>query len=178
MSRSGGMARNVEIKARVGDPAALRARVASRATAPPALLRQTDTFFRVPSGRLKLRDFGDGAGELIFYERADRPGPRESSYSRAACAGPAAVGAVLGAALGVRGVVEKRREVFRLGRTRIHLDEVRGLGWFMEIEVVLEDGEAAADGERVARALLAELEIPAAMLLAPAYIDLLERAGC
>jgi len=171
------MARNVEIKARVGDPAALRARVASRATAPPALLRQTDTFFRVPSGRLKLRDFGDGAGELIFYERADRPGPRESSYSRAACAGPAAVGAVLGAALGVRGVVEKRREVFRLGRTRIHLDEVRGLGSFMEIEVVLEDGEATAEGERVAEALLAELEIPAAALLAPAYIDVLERAG-
>ena len=84
---------------------------------------------------------------------------------------------MLGAALGVRGVVEKRREVFRLGRTRIHLDEVRGLGSFMEIEVVLEDGEATAEGERVAEALLAELEIPAAALLAPAYIDLLERAG-
>ncbi len=171
------MARNVEIKARVGDPVALRARVAPRATAPAAVLQQTDTFFVVPSGRLKLRDFGDGSGELIFYERPDRPGPKESSYSRAACADPAALGAVLGRALGVRGVVEKRREVFLLGRTRVHLDDVRGLGRFMEIEVVLEAGEAAAAGERVAQALLAELQIPAAALLAPAYIDLLEAAG-
>ena len=69
-------------------------------------------------------------------------------------------------------------DYFGMVTARIHLDEVRGLGSFMEIEVVLEDGEATAEGERVAEALLAELEIPAAALLAPAYIDLLERAGC
>jgi adenylate cyclase class IV len=177
VSGHGGVARNVEIKARVDDVAALRARVASRTSAPPATLQQTDTFFVVRAGRLKLRDFGDGSGELIFYERPDRLGPKQSSYSRVGCAEPAALTALLGAALGVRGVVEKRREVFLLGRTRIHLDEVRGLGRFMEIEVVLEDGESAADGERVAQALLAELEIPAAALLAPAYIDLLEATG-
>ncbi|HET7340940.1 MAG TPA: class IV adenylate cyclase [Methylomirabilota bacterium] len=168
------VARNVEIKARVADPAALRARVAARAAAGPVVTTQTDTFFATPRGRLKLRDFGDGSGELIFYERADVAGPRESRYTRAGCAEPAALAGLLGAALGVRGVVRKRRELFLLGRTRIHLDDVAGLGCFMEIEVVLADGEAAADGEREARALLAALEVPAAALVARAYVDLLE----
>jgi adenylate cyclase class IV len=174
--RSAAMARNVEIKARVADLDALRARVAHRAVEPPALLEQTDTFFVVPSGRLKLRQLGDGAGELIFYERPDRPGPKASSYTRVACPDAAALGVVLGQALGVRGVVDKRREVFRLGRARIHLDDVRGLGSFLEIEVVLADGEAVEDGEREAEALLADLHVPAAALLGPAYIDLLDRA--
>jgi predicted adenylyl cyclase CyaB len=171
------VARNVEIKARVADPAALRARVAARATAPPVALAQTDTFFDVPRGRLKLRDFGDGSGELIAYERPDVPGPKASAYERVGCADPAALASVLGRALGVRGRVVKRREVFVLGRTRIHLDDVAGLGSFLEIEVVLADGEPLEQGEREARALLAALDVPAASLLAPAYIDLLEQGG-
>ena len=123
---------------------------------------------------MKLRQFSGGSGELIFYERSDQAGPKESSYSRCACPEPKAVSAVLGQALGVRGVVEKRREVFMIGRTRIHLDEVRGLGSFLEIEVVLDDGEAAAGGEHVARELLAAFGVPESALIARAYIDLLE----
>ena len=148
--------------------------MASLAPTPSDVLGQTDTFFVVPRGRLKLRQFSDGSGELIFYERSDQAGPKESSYSRYACPEPKAVAAVLGQALGVRGVVEKRREVFMIGRTRIHLDEVRGLGSFLEIEVVLDDGEAAAGGEQVARELLAALGVPESALVARAYIDLLE----
>ena len=193
------VARNIEIKARVPDLSRLRARVASRAPAPPAVLVQTDTFFVVPRGRLKLREFAGGAAELIFYERADQPGPKESLYSRHVCeqeatektedrslfplfppvhksSEPKALAALLGRALGIRGVVEKRREVFLIGRSRIHLDEVRGLGSFLEIEVVLDDGDAAVDGEREARALLAAFDIPESALVAPAYVDLLEDA--
>ena len=170
-------ARNVEIKARVADPVALRARVAARATAPPRTLAQTDTFFAVARGRLKLRRFDDGTGELIFYERDDSPGPKTSTYSKAACPDASALEGVLSRALGVRGIVDKRRELFMIGRTRIHLDDVRGLGHFMEIEVVLADGEPVAGGEREARALLADLDVPAAALLAPAYVDLLEKSA-
>jgi len=170
-------ARNVEIKARVADPAALRARVAARAAAPPRLIGQTDTFFAVAHGRLKLRRFDDGTGELIFYERDDTPGPKTSTYSKAACPDASALEGVLSRALGVRGIVAKRRELFMIGRARIHLDDVRGLGHFMEIEVVLADGEPAAAGEREAHALLADLDVPAAALLAPAYIDLLEKSA-
>ncbi len=151
--------------------------MASLAPTPPEVLAQTDTFFAVPRGRLKLRQFSDGSGELIFYERPDRASPKESSYFRYSCPEPKAVSAVLGQALGVRGVVEKRREVSMIGRSRIHLDEVRGLGTFLEIEVVLGDGEAAAEGERVARELLAAFGVPESDLVARAYIDLLEDLG-
>jgi adenylate cyclase class IV len=171
------MPRNVEIKARVADLPRLRDRVAALALGPPQALEQTDTFFPVPGGRLKLRRFGDGAGELILYQRPDRPGPRESAYSRMDCRDPADLGAILRRRLGTRGVVEKRREVFLVGRARIHLDEVRDLGAYLEIEVVLDAGEPAARGEREARALLAVLDVPDSALEARAYIDLLEARG-
>ena len=166
--------RNVEIKARVVDPAALRARVAALATEPPVWIGQTDTFFNVARGRLKLRRFDDGTGRLIFYERDDTTGPKISFYSMSACPDAREMEALLTRALGVRGTVEKRRELFMIGRTRVHLDEVRGLGHFLELEVVLRDGEPAADGEREAHALMAKLGVPAASLVAPAYIDLLQ----
>lgn len=167
------MARNVEIKARADDLVSLRSKVLPLTLAPPEVLVQHDTFFAVPRGRLKLRTFSDGAGELIFYERPDHAGPRESSYVRYRCPDPAALSALLAQALGVRGVVEKRREVFLVGRTRIHLDDVRGLGTFMEIEVVLREGEAVTDGEPVVYHLLAALGIPESSLVEQAYIDLL-----
>src|SRR5437867_7170167 len=106
------MTRNIEIKATVSDLPSVRAKVVSLARAPSEALLQTDTFFVVPRGRLKLRQFSDGSGELIFYERPDRAGPNESSYLRYACPEPAALATVLRHALGVRGIVEKRREVF------------------------------------------------------------------
>jgi predicted adenylyl cyclase CyaB len=173
----GRRARNIELKARISDVAGLRSTVASLAPRPGEVLVQTDTFFGVPRGRLKLRELSDGSGELIFYERPDHVGPKESSYLRHACPEPRALAAVLGHALGVRGIVEKRREVFMIGRTRVHLDEVRGLGSFVEIEVVLDGGEAAASGARVARALLSAFGIPEAALVARAYIDLLDEPG-
>src|SRR5258706_3096047 len=127
--------RNVEIKARVADPGALRARVSARAAAPPVIIGQRDTFFAVARGRLKLRRFDDGRGELIFYERDDTIGPKTSAYSKAPCPDAAAMEAVLARALGVRGVVEKRRELFMIGRTRVHLDNVRDLAHFLELQV-------------------------------------------
>jgi predicted adenylyl cyclase CyaB len=171
------MPRNVEIKARVADLPRMRDRVVALATAPPRALEQTDTFFPVPGGRLKLRRGGDGTGELILYQRPDRPGPKESAYFRMDCPDPAGLDAILSRRLGARGVVEKRREVFLVGRARIHLDEVRDLGTYLEIEVVLADREPAAPGEREARALLAALDVPDSALEARAYIDLLESRG-
>lgn len=167
--------RNVEIKARVADPAALRVRVAALARAAPVMIGQRYTFFDVARGRLKLRRFDDGSGQLIVYERDDTAGPKTSTYSTSPCPDAAGMECVLARALGVRGVVEKRRELFMIGRTRVHLDEVRGLGHFLELEVVLGASEPAADGEREAHDLLAKLAVPASALVAPAYIDLLER---
>jgi len=169
------MARNIEIKARVDDLEALRRRVAALTPTPATVLLQTDTFFVAASGRLKLRQFSGGDGELIFYDRPDAPGPKASSYIRSHAPEPATLSEILERTLGLRGIVEKRREVFMVGRSRIHLDEVRGLGNFMEIEVVLDDGEDAAVGEQVAHEIMTALEITETSLVAGAYVDLLHQ---
>ncbi len=168
------MASNVEIKARVADLAALRERALALGAAPAGHLQQRDTFFRVARGRLKLRELGPGDGELIFYERPDAPGPKRSDYAIHPTGDPATLRELLGRALGVRGVVEKRRELLMLGRTRIHLDQVRGLGDFLELEVVLDADELPANGEKVAHEILGGLGVPATALVSGAYIDLLE----
>jgi len=174
------VARNVEIKARVGDPEALRRRVEAAAGASPDILEQTDTFFRAARGRLKLRQAAGAGGELIYYERADEGGPKESRFERVAVADPPALRSLLASALGVRGEVRKRRLVYRIGRTRIHLDRVAGLGEFLELEVEMAPDESPAAGVAEARGLMARFGIEESALVPQAYVDLLtgpERAG-
>ena len=166
------MARNIEIKARVPDLDAVRTRAARLASRPVERLDHVDTFFVVPDGRLKVREFAGGSGELIAYQRPDQPGPKASDYVRCPCPSARALVEALSHVLPVRGVVRKRRDVFLVGRTRVHLDEVDGLGRFVELEVVLEDGEPAETGEQIAHDLLAALEVPRAALVAGSYIDL------
>ena len=171
------MPSNIEIKARVDDLAPLRIRALALGARSHERLQQVDTFYRVSKGRLKLREFGDGAGELIFYERSDRPGPKRSDYVRYPTSTPAALHVVLDAALGTRGIVEKGREVLLMGQTRIHFDEVRGLGSFLELEVVLVPNQPAEEGEQTAQRLLSQLEVPRNQLISCAYIDILEEAS-
>ena len=168
-----GMPRNVEIKARIRDRAALDRAVAAIADGPAERLEQQDTFFDCPTGRLKLRRFADGSGELISYRRADADGPRESRFAKVPAPDPAALAELLADALGTAGVVRKRRDLYWHGQTRIHLDEVEGLGQFVELEVVLDDGQTAAEGEAIARELMTRLGIGEEDLVAVAYVDLL-----
>lgn len=167
------MARNVEIKVRLADPAAVERRAAALADRGPEPILQDDTFFAARQGRLKLRAFADGRGELIAYDRPDATGPRLSDYTIAPVADPAALRTALARALGTAGRVVKRRVLYLAGPTRIHLDRVDGLGDFLELEVVLRDGQTAADGEAVARDLLDRLGLADAQPIAGAYVDLL-----
>lgn len=171
------MPANIEIKARVADPAALMNRALEVATAPPKTILQTDTFFTVPDGRLKTREFPDGSAELIFYRRPDATGPKTSNYAISRTADGEGLRKILTDSLGVRGVVIKRRILLLAGRSRIHLDEVENLGSFMELEVVLEEGENSAQGEAEAARLMEQLKITADDLVSGAYIDHLEKAG-
>ena len=172
------MARNVEIKARVSNPAALAAKVAAIADDGPTRIEQEDTFFQCTHGRLKLRVLSLTESELIYYERADGAGPKESRYVRAPCADPDGVKEVLGGALGIRGVIRKRRQLYHVGRTRIHLDEVDGLGHFLELEVVLHDDQDVADGAATARRIMHDLGVVEEDLVPQAYIDLLVPGVC
>ena len=167
------MPRNVEIKARLADPGATRRLAAEAADGPPQVLEQTDTFFRVPAGRLKLRELRAGPAELIFYRRPDTHEPSESHFERVAVPDAAALRGVLASALGVAGTVAKRRLLYRVGRTRVHLDEVEGLGHFLELEVEMAPGEPGEAGAREAGHLMRRLGIPESALVAEAYVDLI-----
>jgi predicted adenylyl cyclase CyaB len=167
--------RNVEIKARLHDVDSIRARAEALADSPPIVIGQTDTFFPCPNARLKLRVFDDGSGELIRYERPDTAGPKESRYDIARIPEAEPLRAVLSAALGTRCVVRKRRVLYVVGQTRVHLDDVDGLGAFLELEVVLRSGQSTTEGEVVARDLMARLGITPDDLVAQAYADLLEQ---
>ena len=167
------MARNVEIKAHVSSIEALLPRVHALAGHGPELIAQDDTFFACAVGRLKLRVFADGRGELIAYERLDAAGPKTSDYRISPVTDPDALRTTLARALGVTGRVVKQRTLFLVGRTRVHLDRVEGLGDFLELEVVLRDGERTELGEAEAQALLASLQVDASQLVVGAYVDLL-----
>jgi predicted adenylyl cyclase CyaB len=165
---------NIEFKAKVRDPERVHATARELSGDEPQLLRQIDTFFATAHGRLKLREFSSTLGEIIYYDRPDTAEPSRSKYEIAHVKDPEAVRRVLAAALEVVGTVRKTRSLYLVGRTRIHIDEVEGLGAFLEVEVVLDDGDRHDDGEREARDLLAKLSVAESDLIAQAYVDLLD----
>jgi predicted adenylyl cyclase CyaB len=112
---------------------------------------------------------------LIWYDRPNTAGSKRSDYRLAAVADPATLRDVLERAYGVTQVVEKMRTLCLVGQTRIHLDEVDGLGSFVELEVVLQDGQPESEGHRIAAELMARLGIAPSDLLTSAYVDMLLR---
>lgn len=166
------MARNIEIKARISSVEAFLPKAAALADSAPSRIVQDDTFFNCPNGRLKLRVFSAEKGELIFYQRPDCPGPKESTYSIVPTQAADALREALTLAYGQKGRIRKTRELFLIGRTRIHLDRVEGLGDFLELEVVLCEGEPAEEGVREAQDLLGKLGVGEEALVARAYVEL------
>ena len=129
--------RNIELKARLADLEAARSIAQRIATARPGVQNQTDTYFYCRHGRLKLRQIEGHESQLVAYSRADQQEAKASDYQLVPVPSPEVLKAALSSTLGVRGVVRKRREVFLYHNVRIHLDEVAGLGTFLEFEAVL-----------------------------------------
>jgi homotetrameric cytidine deaminase len=166
--------RNVEIKARDADPAATLERALSLGASDEGVLSQRDTYFAGARGRLKLReqDGGSEAGaRLIAYARPDDGGARTSAYRLAEVGDPPALREALDAALGTTVVVDKRRHLLLYENVRIHLDEVQGLGSFVELEAVAPaDSDLSGEHQLVAR--LRE-ELALGEPVAVSYSDLL-----
>jgi predicted adenylyl cyclase CyaB len=167
------MPRNIEIKARVADIGVITAKVAEMAEKGPIEVYQDDTFFACPNGRMKLRAFSETDAELIFYKRPNQAGPKESTYSKTPVTEPAKMREVLTQGYGQTGRVIKHRTLFLIGRTRVHLDRVEGLGEFLELEVMLAENESAESGVLEANELLRKLGISASQLIEGAYVDML-----
>jgi predicted adenylyl cyclase CyaB len=168
------MPSNIEIKASLSDPARVRILV-EQVGEKKGIMFQEDTFFKIPKGRLKLRRFSSTEGELIYYERRDSPGPRQSDYLKVTTEEPDGLRQILEKAIGLDGVVRKRRELYLIGQTRIHLDEVEGLGNFLELEVVLQEGQKAEEGMVIVAELMEKLGIKKEDLIAEAYVDLIKK---
>lgn len=167
------MPSNIEIKASVKELGRLR-RIATRISAEPCeTVYQEDVFFRVVNGRLKLRILSDSSGELIHYERPDTRIAKRSDYRIHRTSRPLELRRLLAHALGETVTVKKRREVYIVGPTRIHLDEVDGLGNFVELEVVLRRGQTAEEGRSIAGDLMEKMGIRESDLVPCAYADLL-----
>jgi predicted adenylyl cyclase CyaB len=169
------MPRNIEIKARVRDFAALRIRAESLSDTPVQVIPQEDTFFFIPKGRLKLRVLAPEHAQLVWYARGDDTGPKRSDYQIYETSNPENLKSTLSLALGVRGKVKKIRYLYLAGQTRIHLDDVEGLGYFMELEVVMRPGQSDAEGLAIAEALMKKLDIAPDDLLEGAYMDMMEK---
>ena len=168
--------RNLEFKTRLDDPKAALARARALGAELWGDLRQTDTYFNVPAGRLKLRETAGQQAELIVYERDEDAAERSSDYQVARTPDPAALLDVLTRALGVIAVVRKRRTLVTLDTTRIHLDNVEQLGGFLEVEVIVGEDEAAAKARF--DSLLAGLGYTLADGIRASYLDLtLEHQG-
>jgi homotetrameric cytidine deaminase len=141
--------RNVELKATDPQPERSLAVCLGLGAEDRGVLRQRDTYFRVPSGRLKLREEEPGGASLVQYDRVDAAEARESRYRLVPISDPLETRAALEAALGTLAVVDKERHLLLWHGVRIHLDDVAGLGSFVELEGV---ADAGSD-------LLAELEL-------------------
>ena len=165
---------NVELKARCADPARVRRLLDEAGAEFRGVDAQRDVYFRVPAGRLKLRR-GTIERSLIYYDRADDAAVKPSHVTMTTLdeAVLAPLEDALSEALGVAHVVEKRREIRFVGNVKFHLDDVPGLGAFVEIEAI--ESPEAGD-ETALRAQCEEwrtrLGIASDDLVAHSYSDL------
>lgn len=165
--------RNVELKASDPDPARTLELARRLGASDEGEITQRDTYFGGSRARVKLREQTPGADELIAYRRADEADARVSEYLRVPVPDAAALKQALDAAYGAGVVVAKRRHLLLLENVRIHLDEVEGLGAYIELEAVVGDGDdIELSRERVAR-LRAALGVADANLVPGSYSDLL-----
>lgn len=167
---------NIEIKARASDFIHQKELAKALSDLPEELLVQEDTFFNVPRGRLKLRVFSPEEGELIYYERANQNGPKQSNYRISETSNPVTLKTVLSSALGVLGIVKKERRLFLAGQTRIHFDVVEELGEFIELEVVMQEKQSLEECQLITQELMQKLKIKKKDLIEGAYLDLLREA--
>lgn len=164
---------NLERKARYPDLGRARERLRPLRLHEAGVEVQCDTYFHVARGRLKLRTIEGRPAVLIWYDRPDGTEVRTSRYHLVPAPDPALLLAALTEALGVRGAVRKRREILLYHNVRIHLDEVAGLGTFVEFEAVLTGEVSAEASHRYLGELGRILAIAPEDLVAPSYADLL-----
>jgi predicted adenylyl cyclase CyaB len=164
--------RNIEIKAQCAEFGPIEQLLNDMGAGLAGSFDQSDTYFRAPHGRLKLRQVGPDEGQLIQYRRDDVAGPKPSEYQIAHTSDPAAMREMLADLLGVWLQVTKTRQIWLWENVRIHLDEVADLGRYIELEAVTEEQGVVESTARVEH-LMQALGIQPGDLVPVSYSDLL-----
>lgn len=164
--------KNIEIKARCSDFELLRKRIKESGGKYIATMKQVDTYFEVPNGRLKLRVIDDKESVLIFYERPDQASSKESNYYIYPSSDGNALKQFLTKAFNATKIVKKFRELYIVGNTRVHLDEVAGLGQFMELETVISN-QTEQEAREENLDVINKLNISSNDMLKSSYSDML-----
>jgi len=165
--------KNLEVKAKFKDLGKLKSLLVELGAKKTETMHQVDTYFRVPKGRLKLRELTKTSAYLIYYERGESKMERWSNYYRYDVRNPGEFRDFFTKALGVNIVVDKRRILYMYKNARIHVDSVKKLGTFMEIEVEVKKGDKQA--KCLMKELLDHLKIPKSDFIKKSYSDLLAR---
>lgn len=166
--------RNIEIKARLYNEENFNKTIAiskNLTKADGQLIQQHDVFFQSSNGRLKLRYLKDKKSELIFYDRPDTSGPKLSTFNKVDTDDAETLETILTKSIGIKGIVKKNRLLFLYGSTRIHLDHVENLGYFLEFEVCLRPDESIEYGEKIAKQLLEIFGVKDEDLMTWSYFD-------
>jgi predicted adenylyl cyclase CyaB len=135
---------DIEIKACCPNPEGIRTILKQKNAEFKGIDRQTDTYFKVPRGRLKLRE-GNIENSLIFYSRPNHAGPKQSDVAICQTDPCPNLKEVLTSALGVVAEVKKQREIYFIDNVKFHIDVVEKLGSFVEIEAMDSDGSIGRD---------------------------------
>jgi len=163
---------NFEFKAKLRNESIIREVLKRLRARRVGIDHQIDTYFRVPQGRLKVRE-GKIENALIFYARSNSARARRAKIEMTLLPRRNHLKAVLAKALGTRGVVDKRREIYFVGNVKIHLDRVRGLGRFVEVEAISRAGNLA-EARKQALRFLKLFGIKPAEIVGLSYSDMKE----
>jgi adenylate cyclase class 2 len=164
---------NVEIKAKCTAPEKVRHYLLANKAEYKGLDIQTDTYFKVPNGRLKLRQ-GNIENNLIYYERTNQAGPKQSHFQLVKVEDAVGLKAALTKANGIKVVVEKKREIYFIENVKFHLDTLAGLGTFVEIEASNMYKDVTKDVlQEQCEYYMTAFEMDAADLVATSYSDML-----
>jgi adenylate cyclase, class 2 len=170
--------RNIELKAQDPDPLASVEVCRALGAQDRGPIAQCDTYFAVSNGGLKLREEQPGRPHLIQFQKTSDPWQTESRYRIVELPDGRGLRAALASAIGVRGVVVKRRRLWLWRSVRIHLDEVEHLGTFIELEAVAPPESDLADERQLVARLRDAFEITDERLVALGYAEqLLGDAG-
>jgi len=164
---------NIEIKAHCSDPEKIKQLLDAKQANFKGIDHQIDTYYEVPKGRLKLR-VGNIENTLIHYERSDQAGPKQSNVALYTNEADSSLGEVLQKALNVLAVVDKQRAIYFIENVKFHVDEVKGLGSFVEIEAIDSNGSLGIEHLQMqCRRYMNYLNIENQDLIEQSYSDLL-----